>query len=164
MSDTPRPYPPAKPIPQGSNLNNEVLYYRQPGAEHLHSPKRDGDIGHDLCALREVTLQPGEHMLIPTGLHIDPGNRWGWITPRSSTSKKCVHVFPGIMDRGYRGEYMISALNLSHEPVTFPKGKAIAQVIFFDYQIPPVREVVLPTHLSPSERGDAGFGSTNIEA
>jgi len=64
---------------------------------------------------------------------------------------------PGIIDPGYRNEWMAVVVNLSNKEVTLKKGERICQIILtkmYDYDFEEVEE--LPT----SERGQGGFGST----
>ena len=125
--------------------------------------KTEGAAGMDLCAAidKEITLQPLERMLIPTGLKIELEHGYeAQIRPRSGLSIKhgislinCV----GTIDEDYRGEVCIPVVNLSNEPYTIKPDERIAQMVIAKYEQAKI-EVV--TELSETARGTGGFGST----
>ena len=122
-----------------------------------------GSAGMDLRANIDIPieLQPMERMLIPTGLYIElqPGTE-AQIRPRSGLSiKKGLTVInaPGTIDSDYRGEIKIPIINLSTELQTIDPAERIAQMIIAKYETVTLEEV---DDISPSERGDRGFGST----
>lgn len=122
-----------------------------------------GDAGFDLCFAGDtsLTLEPGAHRLVPTGLAMEiPGGFEVQVRPRSGlAAKQGVTVLnaPGTIDSGYRGEVQVCLINLGREPVTLEPGQRIAQGV-----VAPVTaarfEVV--EELAPSSRGAGGFGST----
>lgn len=123
---------------------------------------RPGDAGADLYAAQEVTLQPGERCLVPTGVAIAlPDGFAAFVHPRSGLSVRhgvgMVNA-PGTIDAAFRGEIKVNLIN--HDPatpVTFKRGDRIAQLV-----VQPVsRAVFVPVaDLPGTERGDGGFGST----
>jgi dUTP pyrophosphatase len=126
--------------------------------EYAHGP--DEDAGMDLCAVDEVTLEPGVPRLVPTGLAVEvpPGSE-AQVRPRSGLALKHAIVMPnapGTIDPGYRGEVRVILLNLGREPYTIHVGDRIAQMIVARY------EAVewLECELAESRRGTGGFGSS----
>lgn len=124
---------------------------------------KEGDVGLDLPATLPdgpVIINPGERHLIPTGIRIEvPEGYWASIEARSSTSKRSLIVPKGVIDEGYRGELFAQILNVGNHPVTIYHGDRLIQLILHkriikDFEIEEVNE------LSPSERGETGFGST----
>ena len=125
--------------------------------------KTEGAAGMDLCAAiaEEITLNPLERKLIPTGLKIELEHGYeAQIRPRSGLSIKhgislinCV----GTIDEDYRGEVCGPLVNLSNEPYTIKPDERIAQMVIAKYEQAKI-EVV--TELSETERGEGGFGST----
>lgn len=108
-----------------------------------------------------IELQPMERMLIPTGLYIElqPGTE-AQVRPRSGLSiKKGLTVInaPGTIDSDYRGELKIPIINLSQELQTIDPAERIAQMVIARYETVTLVEV---DDISPSDRGDRGFGST----
>ena len=137
-----------------------------------------GDSGFDLCAVEDVTIQPGETKLVRTGLAVElPSYNELQIRPRSGMSLKTpllIRNSPGTVDNGYRGELCVICYCLpkkqqvfingmfSHMediscPVEIKKGDRIAQgVVQTIFQFP-IEEV---DELGSTERGSDGFGST----
>jgi dUTP pyrophosphatase len=109
----------------------------------------------------EVTLAPGELVLVPTGLAlaIPPGVE-GQVRPRSGLAlKKGVSLVnsPGTIDADYRGEIGIIIINHGQETVTIAPGERIAQLII----APVVRaEFVEVDELAATRRNAGGFGHT----
>jgi dUTP pyrophosphatase len=125
---------------------------------------RDGDAGLDIAANAEVTVRPGERVMIPTGLAvaIPPGHA-GLVLPRSGLASRrglTLANAPGLIDAGYRGEIVVAVVNLDpSEPVAIQKGDRIAQLVVVPFaEVVPVEAVELPA----SARGEGGFGSTGV--
>lgn len=120
-----------------------------------------GDAGMDLKANLDepMTIRPGETALIPTGLYMAlPDGVYGNIKPRSSTGRKKILVFEGVVEKTYRGEWFISVMNLSFtDPVVIYPGDRLAQVVFTKYETIEWNEV---RELDSTERGEGGFGSS----
>jgi len=121
--------------------------------------------GLDLCAAvaadAPLTLAPGRHALIPTGLAIAlPPGFEAQVRPRSGLAAKhgvTVLNSPGTIDADYRGEIGVLLINLGHVPFEIRRGERIAQMI-----IAPVVQATLTrvATLSTTARGGGGFGST----
>lgn len=125
---------------------------------YAHGPQEDA--GMDLCAVAEVTLEPGVPLLVPTGLTIEvPAGFEAQVRPRSGLALKhaiTIPNAPGTIDPGYRGEVRVILLNLGREPYTVHPGDRIAQMILARYE--PVEW--LEEKLADSARGQGGFGSS----
>jgi dUTP pyrophosphatase len=125
---------------------------------YAHGP--DEDAGMDLRAVEEVTLEPGEPRLVPTGLTIElPAGYEAQVRPRSGLALR--HAItspnaPGTIDPGYRGEIRVILLNLGREVYIVHAGDRIAQMIVARYE--PVEWV--EGVLAESQRGSGGFGSS----
>lgn len=122
-----------------------------------------GSAGMDLRAHlpEEVTLQPLERRLIPTGLYIElPVGYEAQVRPRSGLALKrglSLANTPGTIDSDYRGEIGIILINLSREPQTVSPGDRIAQMVIAQYTQVSWKAV---DSLAESSRGGGGFGST----
>jgi len=121
--------------------------------------------GMDLLAAvtNDITLNPGERKLIPTGLTIAlPEGFEAQIRPRSGLALKnglSVLNSPGTVDADYRGEVQVILANLGSEPFTITRGMRIAQMVIAAY----ARATWQPVDKLPeSERGTGGFGSTGV--
>jgi len=122
--------------------------------------------GMDLRANLEesVVLQPGERMLVPTGLFIElPTDCEAQVRPRSGLAMKhgiTVLNSPGTIDADYRGEVKVLLINLSQEPFEINHGERIAQMVVSRFQQIQWEEVPSLEALSQTERGAGGFGHT----
>ncbi|UCG65462.1 MAG: dUTP diphosphatase [Deltaproteobacteria bacterium] len=125
----------------------------------------DGSSGLDLQAAitQEITLQPGDIRLIPTGLSISfPKGYEAQIRPRSGLALQ--HGLglvnsPGTIDSDYRGEIRVIAINWGKEPLTIKRGDRIAQIIISRVSRAIIEEV---QELDPTERGEGGFGHSGV--
>lgn len=125
-----------------------------------------GAAGFDLSASQDMTVQPGEVTLVPTGLVIEapPGTFLG-VFARSSTPLKrglMVANGVGVVDPDYCGpedEVKIEVYNFTARPVHIRAGDRIAQGIF----IPAIRvEWNEAEELKRESRG--GFGATGASS
>jgi dUTP pyrophosphatase len=121
-----------------------------------------GDAGADLCSRVEVTIEPGERVLVPTGvaLALPPGHA-GFAHPRSGLAARhgiSIVNAPGTVDEGYRGEILVNLVNLDpREPFTVRRGDRIAQLVV--QRVERVHFVEVDS-LDETSRGDTGHGST----
>ena len=110
-----------------------------------------------------VHLEPGERVLVPTGLQLEiPRGYEGQVRPRSGLALKqglTVLNAPGTIDSDYRGDVGVILVNLSGEAQTIEPGDRIAQLLI----APVVQARLQPvSQLASSERGAGGFGSTGV--
>lgn len=139
---------------------------RLPGAAGLPLPKRAsaGAAGFDLCAAPDqpMLVLPGSWRAVPTGFAFEIPPGWeGQVRPRSGLARKhgiTVLNSPGTVDSDYRGEIVILLINHGEDPYPIQRGERIAQIVF----APVAMNVawVEVAELAPSDRGEAGFGST----
>jgi dUTP pyrophosphatase len=134
--------------------------------EFAQAPKyaHDGDAGADLVCIHDVTLAPGERLLVSTGVAIAlPSGYVGLVHPRSGLANKHgigIVNTPGTIDSGYRGELKICLINLDPtETVNLPAGSRIAQLVIQEVT---TAEFVQVQELDETPRSDKGFGSTGI--
>ena len=125
----------------------------------------EGSSGMDLFAFleEEVVLEPGERMLIPTGIAVAiPAGFEGQVRPRSGLAvQKGIGVVngPGTIDSDYRGEIGVLLINFGSEPFTVRNGERIAQMVISQTFRTTLEEVDdLPT----TQRQGGGFGHTGI--
>ena len=92
-----------------------------------------GDAGADLYANEDVTINPGETVLISTGIKmVIPGGYRVSIVPRSGLSVKTglrIPNSPGTIDSTFRNPIKMIFHNIGTEPYTVHKGDRIAQMI-----------------------------------
>ncbi|MGM0382240.1 MAG: dUTP diphosphatase [Thermodesulfobacteriota bacterium] len=127
----------------------------------LPSYESDGSSGLDLRAAvpKDLTLQPGDIELIPTGLSISlPQGYEAQIRARSGLALRHGLGFvnaPGTIDSDYRGEIGVIAINWGKNPLTIKRGDRIAQMVIHTVSKAIVREV---NELDTTQRGEGGFG------
>jgi dUTP pyrophosphatase len=129
------------------------------GVYNLSEPQLFGDVGHDLLAVKDVTIPAKNFALVDSNVRLQmPPTVYGWITARSSTARKLLMIPNGILDAGYRGPLFAQVLNMTDEEVTIEKGDRVAQVIFQPRL--PVNISYVDSFWMPTERNENGFGST----
>ena len=123
-----------------------------------------GAAGADLYALPEgdpITIQPGETVMIHTGLSMAiPEGYVGLNFARSGLASK-QGLAPankvGVIDSDYRGELMVALHNHGSVPRTVLPGDRVAQFLIMPVITAQFTEV---DSLDDTERGAGGFGST----
>jgi dUTP pyrophosphatase len=141
-----------------------ITFKRLPHAEGLPLPSyaHPGDAGLDLCAAVPATviMLPGNIIIVPTGFCVEiPEGYEGQIRGRSGNGRKGITVAQGVgtIDAGYRGEIGVQLANYGREPFHINRGDRIAQLVI----APVARAIVTESEtLTPTARGEAGFGST----
>jgi dUTP pyrophosphatase len=141
------------------------------------------DLGFDLYAIEDVTLEPGVPVKVRTGVAVEGPPGYGFVLgDRSSMAAKGVTYAGGRIDAGYRGELLVCLVNVNQPEyslsitrdsadhvtdvslrktdarVQIRKGDKIVQMSPFkamtDYEVQVVEE------LGASERAGKGFGSS----
>jgi len=108
-----------------------------------------------------LTLRPLERRIVPTGFRADiPKGFEIQIRPRSGLAFKhgiTLPNTPGTIDSDYRGPLGVLLINLGTAPYVIAHGERIAQMV-----VAPVLQARFSVidHLSETDRGDGGFGST----
>jgi dUTP pyrophosphatase len=127
-------------------------------------PKQEtaGSAGFDLASNADMTVEPGQVALVPTGLVIAvPAGHVLGIFARSSTPLKrglMVANGVGLVDSDYCGphdEIKIEVVNFTASPVQIRRGDRLAQGVI----IPFVR-AEWQEHAAPTATTRGGFGST----
>lgn len=121
-----------------------------------------GSAGLDLRAMlqEDLTLEPGQTALIPTGLaiHIADPELAALILPRSGLGHKHGIVLGnlvGLIDSDYQGELMVSCWNRGQSAFRISAGERIAQLVL----VPVVQaHFELVDSFDESQRGAGGFG------
>lgn len=130
--------------------------------ENAQIPNRAklGDGGFDVTAA--LVEDTGDQIRIYTGIACQPS--FGWVLlalPRSSICKKGLVLSNsiGLIDNQYTGEIM-AVFNKIKPDAKIEVGERIIQLM--PYRIPFVQFQEV-TELSETDRGEGGFGSTNVE-
>ena len=137
-----------------------------PDKHLLPTRAHEHDAGLDLrCAHKfGVILQPGERMLVDTGVAVNiPAGYVGLVHPRSGHAHKygiTVNNAPGTIDSGYVGNVLVNLINHGSEPVGLEYGERIAQLLVQQIELP---ELEIVDSLEATERGASGHGSTGAK-
>jgi dUTP pyrophosphatase len=142
----------------------QVLIKRLDPGVPLPKYSKGGDAGADIVTRVDLTLEPGERTLAPTGIAIAlPNGYAAFAHPRSGLAIKhgvSMVNTPGTIDAGFRGELQVILINLDpRESITFKRGDRIAQLVFQKVEHADFVEV---EELPGSGRSDGGFGSTGL--
>lgn len=120
----------------------------------------DTDAGADLCCTEDVTIEPGNSVLVGTGVHVQlPKGTVGMLKSKSGLNCMAACTTTGVIDEGYTGEIKVRIYNHGEYPKTFMAGDKVTQLV--------VMPVIYPTYVEVGEikggpRGSNGFGSTGV--
>ena len=126
----------------------------------------EGAAAVDLYAnvLNSVTIQPGERLLVSTGVRIAlPRGFEAQIRPRSGLAIKhgiTLVNSPGTIDEDFRGVIQAILINHGSEPFVLRRGDRMAQLV-----LAPVSRICWSEseNLDATVRGSDGFGSTGLQ-
>lgn len=129
------------------------------GGGELPSYASEGAAGADLRACETVIISPGERAAVRTDLQLEiPAGHVGLIWPRSGLAVgQGIDTLAGVVDSDYRGELRVVLINHGEETLVIQPGDRIAQLLI---QRVERASFVRSATLTPTGRGDAGFGSS----
>ena len=145
----------------------QIEITRLPHGDGLPLPNQatPGSAGHDIASAEDGELAPGSRRLFPTGFAVAiPLGYEIQIRPRSGLALHhgvTLPNTPATIDSDYRGELKIALINLGTEPFRVTRGMRIAQMVVS--RVESARFTLVST-LSPTTRGEGGFGSTGVKA
>ena len=127
----------------------------------LPSYETVGSAGCDVRSDHDATINPGDKLLIKTGLFVEiPVGYEIQVRPRSGLAFKhglTVLNSPGTIDADYRGEIGVILINHGSDQIFLKRGERICQLVL--NKVEQIKwESVLA--LSDTTRGSGGFGST----
>jgi dUTP pyrophosphatase len=133
----------------------------QLGVDVLPTRSYEGDAGYDLYVACNTTIKAGQWIDVAMGISIEmPPGVWCLIVGRSSTwRRKQVDVKLSIIDGGYRGPIFAACQNIGDLPITLRAGERVAQLVPLPLTAQRL-DVQQVAKLAPSDRGEAGFGSS----
>ena len=123
---------------------------------------KPGDAGADIYSAIDITIEPGQRAIVPTGIAIALSDGYAaFVHPRSGLAIKygvgLVNA-PGTIDAGFRGEISVIVINHDQsESFEIKRGDRIAQLVF---QRVERAEFVSVQELPGSTRSGSGFGSS----
>lgn len=121
-----------------------------------------GSAGLDMraCIDESLTVQPGDTVLVPSGLaiHIGDASLAAVLLPRSGLGHKHGLVLgnlTGLIDSDYQGQVFVSIWNRGKVAYEIDPGERIAQMVFVPVEQVEFKKV---TEFDDSSRGAGGFG------
>lgn len=163
---------------QGADINNiykildeldecKVKVWREDETVKLPTYAKSGDACMDVY-VHKIERKEDGRIIYHTGLHFALPKEYEMeIRPRSSNTKTTAVMqnAPGTLDQGYRGELMIVHRDIENPTLCNPQyivGDRVAQILIRRRERIVWDEVKTQEELGVTERGDGGFGSTNI--
>jgi len=148
-----------------------VSIMRLPHGEGLPLPSYQSAAAAGLDLLAAVpadaplTIAPGRHTAVPTGIAIalPPGTE-AQVRPRSGLARQhgvTVLNAPGTVDADYRGEIQVLLINHGADPFLVTRGMRIAQLVIAQATRVELREAA---ELDGTPRAAGGFGSTGTSS
>ena len=144
--------------------------------------RREEDAGYDIYACFDEDyriLAPHTVELIPSGIaSAFPAQYAAILKERGSTGTRGIGQRAGVIDSGYRGEWLIALSNLTAKPLAivkkhalddpaladmliYPYEKAICQAVFVPIAALPAREATMDELMAiDSLRGEGRLGSS----
>ncbi len=151
-------------VKHGINLGSVLEFKLLPGAK---APQWNGEgaAGLDLFTNDAVRIPGKGHKLVKTGVILAMENwLYAKIEERSGVSLRTpLSIKAGVIDPDYRGEVGIILQNISDYPVDIQEGEKLVQLTFHIRIVPTlVDKTDSDFSLSETERGEKGFGSSDI--
>lgn len=166
--------------------NPNQVFWAKTDATAILPSKNAEDAGYDIYAknrIDDITIQPNETVMIPTGIcSVFHSSKVAILKERGSTGTMGLGQRSGVIDSGYRGEWLVPITNHNDKPVimtsdielfkqTHPQAdsmfkiyslkKAICQVIFLNVPEMTCSEITLENlQECHSIRGDGKLGSS----
>lgn len=114
-------------------------------------------------AFESVVINPGEHVLIPSGIKVSLPRGWALVAMNKSgvCTKKGLTVGACLIDEDYQGEIHIHLINSSTNSTVIAAGEKIVQFVLKqnpDFFLTETSVDLL--HKEETSRGEGGFGST----
>lgn len=166
-------------------INKDTLYWAKVKKDAIIPSKREEDAGYDIypCFTEDkIVLNPGETVMVPTGISSAfHASKVAILKERGSTGTKGLGQRSGVIDSGYRGEWLVPITNhhinkkvfiikeavfknISKKDdsiIYYPYEKAICQAVFLDIPTLNTKEIELSELKElDSIRGDGKLGSS----
>lgn len=132
------------------------------------------EVTHDIVetivkegVITDFILQPGQNILIPSGIHVNVPQNYALIYFNKSgvATKKHLVVGASVVDYGYQGECHINLINTGNTPQIISAGDKIVQGILMPISVAQTEEVgsIDLLYKEISSRGAGGFGSSGTK-
>ena len=129
--------------------------------KHGHDSDPQLTAGIDLYSNVRVRINTNSYAQIGTGVAFQiPRGYFGLLKEKSGfTARTGTKIGAGVIDSNYTGEIIVILSNPTEQIVDIRPGDGICQMLIL-----PIPEVTLKQvdTLTPTERGEKGFGSTDV--
>ena len=174
------------------DLDDNKIFFAKIKPNAVIPSKKKEDAGYDIYACFDedyFVIEPFKTRAVPTGIASAFSSKYyAQVEERSSTGKLGIKKSSGVIDSGYRGEYLIMTYNTNDKPfviskieqdmmpetfevdgkiynkneiVFYPYKKAICQIVMHIVPDLETNEISYDELLKfSSERGASGFGSS----
>ena len=116
------------------------------------------DAGLDLYSPVDLSIMPGDSVVIDTGVHVElPPGSVGFLKSKSGLNVKHGILGEGVIDAGYTGSIRVKLYNHSQDGYYIQRGDKITQLVILPVILPDLEHVEM---LEDTDRGANGFGST----
>lgn len=134
--------------------------------QKLNVVKEDIEVSYNGKFINAMKLNPGQSILIPTGIHVKVPDGYALIYMNKSgvASKKHLHVGACVVDQNYEGECHINLTNVGNEAMVIEAGEKIVQGLIIPINYAVTEEIKSLEEMyagSDHDRGVGGFGSTD---
>lgn len=118
--------------------------------------------------IKDITLSPGQSVLIPSGIHVKVPHGYALVYFNKSgvASKKHLHVGACVVDENYQGECHLNLTNVGDCNIIISAGDKIVQGIVLPINYCQAEEISSLEQLyadGESSRGAGGFGSSGTK-
>lgn len=142
------------------NGETRLIIERLSPATKLPTIAYEHDAGYDIYSNDYYSLLPGDRVNVKTGLKIAiPAGHVGLIKDKSGIANDGIYCMAGVIDPGYRGEWLINMINLGHDIYNIQPGQKVAQVLIQKIEHPEIIEAEIK---NDTERGLGMFGSSGL--
>ena len=162
-------------------MSKEKIYITKLHHDAKIPSKRDEDAGYDIYACfdeEEFVIEPHQTRLVPTGIATKFSDKYVMqLNERGSTGSKGIAQRCGVIDSGFRGEWMVPLTNTTNKNliiskvavnttedaarIIYPYSKAICQALLLPVPKSKVIEVSKERYDEfKSERGKGMLGSS----
>ncbi len=175
------------------NVTDNDIYFSKVKDRAVIPSKKLEDAGYDFYACFDddyFVIEPGETKPVPTGIATAFSTKYyAQVEERSSMAKLGIKKSGGVIDSGYRGEWLIMTYNTNKKPfviskiatqdvpeifevngntynkndvILYPATKAVAQVVLQEVPVLTSHKISYDELKTiASERGIGAFGSSN---
>lgn len=134
-------------------------------SKHAKVPTKgtEGSAGYDLYSAETKMVHPGKRVTISLDIALEmPRGTYGRLASRSQLSLcRSIDIGAGVIDNDYRGVIKVVVINSGPLAFQVQTGKRIAQLVITEIR---ETEIKVVTKLTATDRGIAGFGSTDKHA